>query len=323
MNLTILKLKLSMALLSLVTIALAAALALAVATYFFGVSIGPFVITGILILVFILNIVQWLFGPYMINAMYRAHEVTPDDPNYGWLVNLVSEVASYNNMSPPKVYIANVNFPNAFAYGSPIAGKRVAITLPLLRILKPEEIKAVLGHELGHLKHHDVELLMAIGLLPAVIYWLGYSLFWGGMFGGGGGRNNSGGYMFLVGIALLVVSFLFNFLVLGINRMREAYADAHSAMTVPGGAENLQTALAKLELSMNQRSAIAAKKQNSMMKMLYFASPVPEEDQFEYDARELIEKWRNMKVHWYDDILSDHPHSAKRIKLLDRLKYGE
>jgi Heat shock protein. Metallo peptidase. MEROPS family M48B len=94
-----------------------------------------------------------------------------------------NEVAEANGIKTPKVYIADAPFPNAFAYGSPIAGKRVAITTPLLKILNKDEVKAVLGHELGHLRHRDVEFLMFIGLIPALIYWLGYSLWFSGLWG--------------------------------------------------------------------------------------------------------------------------------------------
>ncbi|MEL9970645.1 MAG: zinc metalloprotease HtpX [Metallosphaera sp.] len=317
MNIISIKLKLGMILLSLAVFVAGFALVYGVLGYFYG-SFAPFVIVASLIFVALLNIIQWLIGPYLINAMYRAKEVTPDDPNYGWLVNLVNEVALYNKLSTPKVYIADVSFPNAFAYGSPIAGKRVAITLPLLRILNKDEIKAVLGHELGHLKHRDVELLLAIGLIPALIYWIGYSLMWSGIFGGGGQRNSSL-YAWIIGIALLLVSFVFQFLMLGINRMRESYADLNSAKTIPNGAENLQRALAKITLTVDPRALEKYKDKNNVMKMLFFASS-PQEDVYG-NVDELIEHWKNEKVPWYADIVSDHPHPAKRIQMLEKLKY--
>ncbi|WP_236753578.1 zinc metalloprotease HtpX [Acidianus sp. HS-5] len=327
MNLTVLKLRLGMVLTSIGIFLLGFAVVFAVVSYFYGLSFAPAVIIGILSFVIALNIIQWLFGPYMINAMYKAVEVTPNDPKYGWLVNIVDEVAQYNRISPPpKVYIANVPFPNAFAYGSPIAGKRVAITLPLLKILNKDEIKAVLGHELGHLRHRDVELLMAIGLIPALIFWIGYSLMWSGMLGGGGeGRNNNGGMLWLVGIALLAVSYLFQFFLLYLNRMREAYADVNSAQTIPGGAENLQRALAKITLSMDPETVerYRRKNNNNVANMLFFAPPEVQEDIPDNNVNELIEYWKHEKVSWFADFFSDHPHPAKRIQLLEKLKYSQ
>ncbi|MDT7900858.1 MAG: zinc metalloprotease HtpX [Acidianus sp.] len=326
MNLTVLKLRLGMILTSLGIFLLGFALVFAVISYFYGISFAPAIIIGILSFLIALNIIQWLFGPYLINAMYKAVEVTPNDPKYGWLIDVVNGVAYYNRISPPpKVYIADVPFPNAFAYGSPIAGRRVAITLPLLKILNKEEIKAVLGHELGHLRHKDVELLMAIGLIPALIYWIGYSLMWSGMLGGGGeGRNNNAGSLWLVGIGLLAVSYIFQFFLLYLNRMREAYADVNSAETVPGGAENLQRALAKITLSVDPETIerYRRKHNNNIANMLFFAPTEVQEDIPENNVDELIEYWKREKVPWYADFFSDHPHPAKRIQLLEKLKYS-
>ncbi|ARM76223.1 zinc metalloprotease HtpX [Acidianus manzaensis] len=324
MNLTILKLKANMLLASIGIFLLGFALIFAVVSYFYGLSFAPLVIVGILSFLIVLDIIQWLFGPYLINAMYKTVEVTPNDPTYGWVVDVVNEVAMYNRMSPPKVYIANVPFPNAFAYGSPIAGKRVAITLPLLKMLNKDELKAVLGHELGHLRHKDVQLLMAVGLIPALLFWIGYSLMFSGMFSEGGGRNNNAGALWLVGIALLVVSYLFQFFVLYLNRMREAYADVNAAETVPNGAENLERALAKITLSTDPRILEKYKKKNNnnIANMLFFSPIEVNEDIPETSVDELIEYWKHEKVSWFSDFFSDHPSSAKRIQLLEKLKYA-
>ena len=287
--------------------------------YFFGFSNVPYIITGALVFVTALSVIQWLFGPAIIKSVYKLHEITPLDPTYGWLYDIVREVAIYNRISMPKVYIADVPFPNAFAFSSPLYGKNVAITLPLLRILNKDEIKAVLGHELGHLKHKDTELLLAVGLLPALLYWIGYSLWWSGILGGGSQRENNAGSLFLIGIAMIAISYVFNLLVLFLNRMREAYADINAALTVPQGARNLQTALAKIVISTNPRILERARKSagNNIGKMLFF-SPLEPVEISSRDVEELIQYWRTQKVSVFDDLLSDHPHPAKRIKMLDK-----
>ncbi len=321
MNLAVVKLRINMVLATIGILLLGFALALAVADYAFGATFGLGLIISILIFLFFFDLIQWLFGPYLINWAYRTVEVSPNDPVYGWLYNLVAEVARYNGFKEvPKVYIADVPFPNAFAYGSPIAGKRIAFTLPILKLLNKEELKAVAGHEIGHLKHKDVELLMAVGLIPSLIYYLGWWLFWGGLFSGEGNGRNNGGLIFLVGIAMMAISFVFQLFVLFLNRMREAYADVNSALTVPGGKENLQLALAKLTLSMDPEALDKFKKRNTtnrLTSMLFFASGIEEVPA--WNARELVEIWKNSKVPWYADILMDHPHPAKRIQLLEKI----
>ncbi|WP_048062627.1 zinc metalloprotease HtpX [Caldivirga maquilingensis] len=325
MDWELVKLRLSMAGVAVVIIGLGLAIALGVlasVTRSFAATV--YTITGILIFIMFINIIQWLFGPYIINAMYHAKEVSPDDPKYGWLVDIVNEVAEANGIKTPKVYIAEAPFPNAFAYSSPIAGKRVAITAPLLKILNKDEIKAVLGHELGHLKHRDVEFLMFIGLIPALIYWLGYSLWFSGIWGSwwGGGRNSESPFiLMLIGLGLLAVSFVFNLFLLALNRMREAYADVNSAITIPGAARNLQRALAKIYLSVDPRvSKVIRSNAGSNLSHMLFFSPLPKDwkEIPESDVDELIEYWRNYKPSVLEELFSDHPHPAKRIRLLDK-----
>ncbi|BCU69392.1 zinc metalloprotease HtpX [Stygiolobus caldivivus] len=305
------------------TVALGFLLIFGILGYFLGFSEVPYIITGALIILTAISILQWLFGPALIKSIYKLHQISPQDPTYGWVYNIVQEVAVYNRISPPKVYLADVPFPNAFAFSSPLYGKNVAITLPLLRILTPEEIKAVLGHELGHLKHRDTELLLAVGLIPTLLYWIGYSLWWSGFLGGGGGRNNnSGGSLFLVGILLIGISYLFSLLVLFLNRMRESYADINAALTVPQGAKNLQTALAKIVISSNPKVLEKMKRTagGSIGKMLFFSS-LEGQNISSWDAEELIQYWRTQKVGILSDFLSDHPHPAKRIKMLDKFYF--
>ncbi|QIW25127.1 zinc metalloprotease HtpX [Sulfolobus sp. S-194] len=315
------KLRISMIFSAIAILVLGFALIYGILGYFFGFSNAPLLITGALVFVTIFTILQWLFGPALIKSIYHLTEVDPTDPQYGWVYNLVHEVAMYNRIETPKVYIANVPFPNAFAFESPIYGKNMAITLPLLRMLTPEEVKAVIGHEIGHLRHKDTELLLAVGLIPTLLYWIGYGLWWGGILGGaGGGRNNNSGILFLIGIALIAFSFLFNLFVLFLNRMREAYADVNSAITVPNGAKNLQTALAKIVLSTDPDIIERYKKKYGQIgSMLLFSGFQINEDIPAYKVQELVEYWRSIRVSPFADIFSDHPHPAKRIQLLEKL----
>ncbi|MDS0256336.1 zinc metalloprotease HtpX [Thermoplasmatales archaeon AK] len=310
MSLLSLKLRVASILVGIFIGIIAAAIIYGVAYYFFGISLGTASILFILLFILIIDIVQWLFGPYLITAMYRAKRISATDPQFGHVVELVQEVCRLNGQKMPEVYIANVNYPNAFAYGSPLTGRRMAITLPTLRILNDDELKAVVGHEIGHLKHHDVEMLLAIGLIPSLLFYLGYIM----IFSGGGRRQ--GGYAILVAIILMVVSFIFNILILGINRMRESYADLNAAETVPNGAGSLQTALAKI-VANSGRGVSHQKSASSFVEMLMFNNPSNASAQ---DHEELLNRWKYMKVGFLSDFFSDHPHPARRIQMLERVK---
>ena len=310
------KLRIASVLVGFVIAIVAALIVMGVAAYFFGYSLSTSFFAIILIFVLFIDILQWLFSPYIIGAMYRLTPVKETDAQYQWLIESVQKVATYNNQRMPRVYIAEIPVPNAFAYGSPLTGKRMAITRGLLNILDRDEIEAVIGHEIGHLKHHDAELLLAIGLIPTLIFYLGYALIFSG-----GGRDRQNGYAFLIAILLIAVSFIFNIMILGVNRMRESYADVNSANTVPGGAENLQSALAKIAVhtpSLRKRKDKSTSSSISSMLMIYGNSEQPSGDH-----REIIEKWKQMKIPILSSLFSDHPHPAKRIQMLERIRNSQ
>ena len=107
--------------------------------------------------------------------------------------------------------LAQIPIPNAFAYGSPLTGNRVAVTQGLLKSLNEGEVEAVIGHELGHLKHRDVQVMMVVSFLPALFYYLGFSLMLSGMYRGR--RNDSGGSA-LIGIGFMIFSWILNLFII-------------------------------------------------------------------------------------------------------------
>ncbi|WP_297025868.1 zinc metalloprotease HtpX [Thermoplasma sp.] len=287
--------------------------------YYIGMDVGALALLIILLPIFIImDVLQWLFGPYIIGTVYKTHKLQPTDAEYTMLSSIVADVARNNNVRTPEIYIAEVDIPNAFAYGSPLAGRRIAVTRGLLRILDPEEIKAVIGHEMGHLRHKDVEMLLAIGLIPTIIFYFGYTLIFSGE------RSRNAGGILVLALVAMAASFLFRFLILAFNRMRESYADVNSALTVDGGAEKLQTALAKIVAATGRTGHYFRRRRNSpsssMTEMLFFSNP---NESVNEDYRKLIEEWKNARVSVFADFFSDHPHPAKRIQRLEKLKMQE
>ncbi|MGP6206911.1 zinc metalloprotease HtpX [Cuniculiplasma sp. SKW3] len=315
MSFTAIKLKLAAIFAGIAIALLAALIILAVSYYFFGVlpTSGFFIL--IIGMVFVMDIIQYAISPYIISGIYHLKPVAKDDMSMAWLYESLEKVCSLNNQKVPMLFIADTDMPNAFAFGSIISGRRMAITRGLLKILNREEIEAVMGHEIGHLRHHDVTLLLAIGLIPTILFYFGCTM----LFGSGGRRN--GGSIILVAIAMVAVSFIFNIMILGVNRMRESYADLNSASTIPGATDNLQTALAKIVAysGVNQRGRVFRRKSttSSLSSMLMFSG---ENDVKAFDHMALLESWKRKKVGIRDSIFSDHPHPAKRIQNLEKLK---
>ncbi|MCP8316709.1 MAG: M48 family metalloprotease, partial [archaeon] len=154
-------------------------------TLFFTVIlslVGTLDIVLLISLVVAFNLVQWLIAPYLIDAMYKVKAISKNDNPK--LYGMVEKLSRRANIKMPKVMIAKIPIPNAFAYGSPIAGRRVAVTETLLKTLEDEEVEAVIGHELGHLKHRDVQIMMFASVLPAIFYFIAYSFMLSAWFGG-------------------------------------------------------------------------------------------------------------------------------------------
>ena len=149
---------------------------------------------GILVVSF--NILQWLISPYIIDALYRTREL-PENENPK-LHEAIENLSRKSKITKPKLMVAQIPIPNAFAYGSPIAGNRVAVTSGLLKTLDNDEVEAVIGHELGHLKHRDMQIMMFVSLMPALLSYVGYSLMLSSMYRGR--RDESSGGSALLGI---------------------------------------------------------------------------------------------------------------------------
>ncbi|WP_243680397.1 hypothetical protein [Vulcanisaeta souniana] len=94
MNKALLVFRLKMSLAIIAILLLGAALTYGVMLWITNGSIsGIALVTGLVLMAFFLTLFQWLIGPFLINAMYRAHEIKPDDPTYGWVYDLVADVA--------------------------------------------------------------------------------------------------------------------------------------------------------------------------------------------------------------------------------------
>jgi heat shock protein HtpX len=195
---------------------------------------GVFDILTLGIIVVAFNIIQWLISPYLVGALYKVRELPQNENPH--LHQMVENLSEKSKISKPKLMLAQIPLPNAFAYGSPLTGNRVAVTQGLLTSLDESEVEAVLGHELGHLRHRDVQIMMVVSFLPALFYYIGFSLMLSGMYRGR--RDDSGGAA-LIGIGFMVFSWVLNLLTLYLSRLREYYADRNSVSVVDNGAQKL------------------------------------------------------------------------------------
>jgi len=302
------------------------AVIIGLSTLFFTVILALAGVSLLLLpfIVVIISVIQWLIAPYLIDAMYRVREVKKsEDPE---LHGMVERLSKKSGIKMPRVMKAQIPIPNAFAYGSPITGSKVAVTTGLLETLDSEEVEAVIGHELGHLKHRDVQVMMFVSILPAIFYWIYIST----IFSGYGRRERNSGAA-AIAIASLAVYFVLTVFTLYLSRIREYFADRHSASIVEEGPRKLSEGLAKIVNSTSRMKKIRRNANSfNSFKALFISDP----DRAEMDSasigrlgarvgdQKLVEEVLRKKITTSDrvmEIFSTHPNIVKRLKALQEL----
>ena len=291
--------------------------------------VGYFNLITVGVLVVVLNVGQWLLSPYLVGAIYRVKEMKADENPK--LHQMIADLSKKSGISTPKLMLSRMPMPNAFAYGSPLSGSRVAVTEGLIKHLDHGEVEAVIGHELGHLKHRDVQIMMVVSFLPALFYYIGYSMMLSGMFGGDRREGGGGGNNALFGIAFMAFSWVLTLFTLYLSRIREYYADRHSASVVEDGAEKLSMGLVTI-VEESKRSGKLTREQaknNSAFKALFISNP----DRANLDSaelhsnnftnkRDLLKQTLSRPVKGSDtfaEIFSTHPNIIKRLRALQEL----
>jgi heat shock protein HtpX len=170
---------------------------------------------------------QYLISPALVGLTMKVRWVSENEEPA--LHRMITELAEKAHLPKPKVGISELSLPNAFAFGRSQKDGRICVTRGILSLLNQEELKAVLGHEMAHIKHRDMAIITLLSAIPMILYWVAWSTMWGGMLGGRrDGENNNGSYTIVIGIVAFILYFVTNLLVLYGSRIREYYADKGS-----------------------------------------------------------------------------------------------
>ncbi len=283
---------------------------------------GSLNIYSLISMVAIFNIAQWLLAPYLVNSIYGVRRL--DESENPRLHRMVSTLSERSGIKTPKLMMSKIPIPNAFAYGSPLTGSHVAVTQGLLSSLDDEEVEAVIGHELGHLKHRDVQVMMFVSFLPSLFYILARSMLFSRYYGGRD-RRDSGGLAIVGGLSMLVYFFLLLFN-LGFSRLREYYADQHSASVVQDGARKLSEGLAKISSSTWRMQSAQGGMAFSGFKTLFISDPdragadTAELNRFWGSDDELVRNIMGRRLTFLDkfgELFSTHPNIVKRLRALN------
>ena len=166
---------------------------------------------------------NFFFSSTLILKAYGARVL--EEGELQWLQDDIREMTSAAGMPMPRVAYIAKSAPNAFATGRRPKKAVVAITQGALDLLDRRQVRAVMGHELAHVKHRDMLTMTIVAGTVSVIGFFAMIARWGAIMGG----NREGGG----GIGMLIVALLAPLMAvmvqMAISRSREYAADAGGA----------------------------------------------------------------------------------------------
>jgi heat shock protein HtpX len=273
---------------------------------------------------------QWLIGPAMVGWSMRVKWVTEKEAPE--LHQMVTELAEKARLPKPRVGISQLSIPNAFAYGRTQRDGRVCVTQGILNLLSKDELRAVVGHEMSHIKHRDMAIITLISVIPLIMYWIAFSMMLSGAFGGR--RQGGGQYAILIGLGAFLLYFITNLLVLYGSRIREYYADLGS-VRLGSMPHDLATALYKLVYGNARMRNSQEMKKVEGVKAFFLNDPsrawneIKELSQIDTDMSGTIDynelqdlRQKEIRLgtsHKLLELFTTHPNMLKRIKHLSTL----
>ena len=168
---------------------------------------------------------QWWNSDKVAMKAMRAREVTPQE--FPELHGMIDRLCALADMPKPRVGVAHLDIPNAFATGRSPERAVVCVTTGIMGKLTAEELEAVLAHELSHVAHRDV-MVMTIASSAGIVAGM---LMHGARFGALAGRRdrNSAAFFVVTLVVSLVVYAISFFLTRLLSRYRELCADRSGA----------------------------------------------------------------------------------------------
>ncbi len=210
-------------------------------------------------------VIAYFFHQNMIDAVTGGEDVTrKQQPR---LYNLLENLCVSRGIPMPKLKIMNSEARNAFASGLNQRQYAVTVTTGLLKALNDQELEAVLGHELTHIRNGDVQLMVTAVIIAGVVGFFGELFFrmftnlsWNSSSGGSSSSrssssssdsNSKGGggavIVVIIAVVLILLAWLLSQVVkLALSRSRELLADAGS-VELTKNPDAMISALRKIE----------------------------------------------------------------------------
>ena len=233
-----------------------------------GAAIGGGFLYVFVAIAVLMNVLGYWFSDRIALAASRAeHLPEHESPE---LYRIVRELTTRAGLPMPRLFLVPSHQPNAFATGRNPAHAAVAVTAGLLQELPREQVRAVLAHELAHVRNRDILVSSIAAMIAAAISAIANILQFSFLFGAHDDEDS--GPLAWLGIlaAILIGPIAAVLLQLGISRQREYLADA-SAARLLGEGRSLADALETLE----RRTRSLPTAVNPATACLYIANPLP------------------------------------------------
>lgn len=206
-------------------------------------------------------VIAYFFNQTIIDAVTGGRMVTrKEDPR---LYNLLENLCISRGIPMPKLKVMETEALNAFASGLNQRQYSVTVTSGLLQALSDQELEAVLGHELTHIRNGDVQLMVIAVIIAGVVGFAAeifFRMFFHSRWSFGSGRSSSsssssdrkgggGGAMMaiLIAVALIALAWFLSLVVrFALSRSREFLADA-GAVELTKNPDAMISALRKIE----------------------------------------------------------------------------
>jgi heat shock protein HtpX len=211
-------------------------------------------------------VIAYFFHQSIVDAVTGGEDVTRQQQPR--LYNLLENLCISRGIPMPKLKVIDSDALNAYATGLNQRQYAVTVTTGLLKALSDQEVEAVLGHELTHIRNGDVQMMVIAVIIAGVVGFVAELVFRGftnfGYYGGRGSwsssrssssssssdRKSSGGaaiFVIIIAVALIALAWLLSQLVrLALSRSRELLADAGS-VELTKNPDAMISALRKIE----------------------------------------------------------------------------
>ena len=214
----------------------------------------------------LMNLGSYWFSDRIVLKMYGAQELSEEE--YSDIHRMVERLSKEAGIPKPRVYINDMEAPNAFATGRNPEKGVVCVTQGLLNVLDEKEIEGVIAHELAHIKNRDSLVNAVVATVAGALGLLAEMAFWSSIFTG----REEDGEMFSALALMILVPIIATIIRMAVSRSMEFRADS-DAVKISGSRQGLSSALEKINSYASRKPRRHVSRQQEVGANLFIENP--------------------------------------------------